>query len=73
LKPDFYFGKYVFIALLTLLLLSRQSLVNATLPEGVVSTNITVSAKSRPSLLAELRHDEHLVWAHETVAPRTYF
>jgi hypothetical protein len=49
--------------------MERQSLVNATLPEGVVSTNITVSAKSRPSLLAELRHDEHLVWAHETVAP----
>jgi hypothetical protein len=49
--------------------LEKQSLVNSTLPEGVVATNINVSAKSRSSLLAELRHDEHLVWAHETVAP----
>lgn len=49
--------------------MEKQSFVNATLPEGVVSTNITVSAKSRPSLLGELGHDEHLVWAHETVAP----
>jgi hypothetical protein len=47
----------------------KQSLVNSTLPEGVVSTNITVSAKSRPRLLAEVRHDEHLVWANENIAP----
>jgi hypothetical protein len=47
----------------------KQTLVNSTLSEGVVASNINVSAKSRPSLLSEVRQDEHLAWAHETISP----
>ena len=46
--------------------------MTSALPEGVVASNINVSARCRPTLLAELRHDENLVWAHETIAPSKY-
>jgi len=45
--------------------IANQSIIALALLESDVERNITITAKSRPALLSELRSGENLVWAHE--------